>query len=256
MGLVSAVSFIVVVTMNVLANALPIAGITTGEVSDSYFNLFAPAGLTFAIWGLIYFLLAGFSIYSAFPRLLGEERHSEMVRRTAIWFTASNIFNSLWIFAWHYQQIGLSLILIILVFLTVGVVYHAVRAYPTSSTLERVFIKIPFQIYFGWLTVAVIANVTTWLVDRGWDGFGLPAAFWTVLVIVVAVGIGYLVLARNFDLPYIGVLVWALLGIVIKRVQTDPQVWSVIITAALAIVALVVLAVLEWRKHEERPAAA
>jgi hypothetical protein len=41
------------IVLNVLANALPLGGRTTGEISDAYPNLFAPAGYTFAIWGLI-----------------------------------------------------------------------------------------------------------------------------------------------------------------------------------------------------------
>jgi hypothetical protein len=43
-----------VLVTNALANALPIAGRTTGEVSDMYPNLFTPAGITFSIWGVLY----------------------------------------------------------------------------------------------------------------------------------------------------------------------------------------------------------
>jgi len=43
--------------INYLANAIPIADKNTGEVSDLYETLFAPAGFTFAIWGIIYLLL-------------------------------------------------------------------------------------------------------------------------------------------------------------------------------------------------------
>ena len=50
-------SYLIMITTNSLANILPINGQGTGEVSDSYPNLFAPAGITFAIWGLIYLLL-------------------------------------------------------------------------------------------------------------------------------------------------------------------------------------------------------
>jgi len=49
--------------MNILANALPINGLTTGEVSDNFENLFAPTGLTFSIWGLIYLFLGGYTLY-------------------------------------------------------------------------------------------------------------------------------------------------------------------------------------------------
>jgi len=56
-------AYLVMVLVNALANILPLNGVTTGEVSDSYPNLFAPAGLTFAIWGVIYLALAGYVLY-------------------------------------------------------------------------------------------------------------------------------------------------------------------------------------------------
>ena len=59
-GLV-AITFLAMVLVNALANILPINGRQTGEVSDAYGNLFAPAGITFAIWGVIYFLLGAHS---------------------------------------------------------------------------------------------------------------------------------------------------------------------------------------------------
>lgn len=52
-----AVTYLIMVIVNALANILPINGIDTGAISDSYPNLFAPAGLTFSIWGVIYLLL-------------------------------------------------------------------------------------------------------------------------------------------------------------------------------------------------------
>ena len=51
------VTYLAMVIVNILANTLPINGIDTGQVSDAYPNLFAPAPVTFAIWGLIYLLL-------------------------------------------------------------------------------------------------------------------------------------------------------------------------------------------------------
>jgi hypothetical protein len=45
---IAAATFILMVTVNALANILPINGIETGAVSDSYPNLFAPAGITFS----------------------------------------------------------------------------------------------------------------------------------------------------------------------------------------------------------------
>lgn len=47
--IVTAISFLIMITVNALANILPINGTTTGDVSDAYPNLFAPAGITFSI---------------------------------------------------------------------------------------------------------------------------------------------------------------------------------------------------------------
>ena len=55
--------YLVMVIVNGLANTLPLNGVTTGEVSEAYQNLFAPAGITFVIWGLIYLLLAVYVLY-------------------------------------------------------------------------------------------------------------------------------------------------------------------------------------------------
>jgi hypothetical protein len=59
----AAVFYVAMVVVNFLANGLPINNRSTGEISDAYFNLFAPAGITFSIWGLIYLLLGGYVIY-------------------------------------------------------------------------------------------------------------------------------------------------------------------------------------------------
>ena len=57
------VTYIAMVAVNYLANALPLNGRRTGEVSDAYPSLFTPAGLTFSIWGVIYLLLALHVLY-------------------------------------------------------------------------------------------------------------------------------------------------------------------------------------------------
>ena len=59
------IAVILTIIVNGLANLLPIAGKNTGELSDNIPNLFVPAGITFAIWGIIYFLIIMFATYLA-----------------------------------------------------------------------------------------------------------------------------------------------------------------------------------------------
>ena len=61
--IIAVIAYIGMVIVNFLATSLPINNRSTGAISDAYPNLFAPAGLTFSIWGLIYLLLAGYVIY-------------------------------------------------------------------------------------------------------------------------------------------------------------------------------------------------
>ena len=75
----AAVAFGVMVIINAAANLLPINGNTSGEVSDSYPNLFAPAGYTFVIWGVIYLLLG---LYSAWQ--LGYWREKNLIKKPSM----------------------------------------------------------------------------------------------------------------------------------------------------------------------------
>lgn len=94
--IITVVTYLTMILVNALANILPINGITTGEVSDSFSNLFAPAGITFAIWGVIYTLLLGYTIYQlGFFRSNKTEHHSRLLEKVSIAFSISSILNSL-----------------------------------------------------------------------------------------------------------------------------------------------------------------
>ena len=65
--------FILMIAVNALANTLPLGQGHTGAISNKYPNLFAPAPVTFSIWGVIYILVAFFVTYQfgMFNRYLG-----------------------------------------------------------------------------------------------------------------------------------------------------------------------------------------
>ena len=61
------VTIITTLVINVLANALPLNGLNTGQISDRFNVYFVPAGYVFSIWGLIYLVLIAFAIFQALP---------------------------------------------------------------------------------------------------------------------------------------------------------------------------------------------
>ncbi len=244
---VVAATYLIMVTVNALANAIPINGVTTGEVSDAYPDLFAPATITFSIWGLIYLLLAGYVLYQFgfFQADRGAARN-DLFQKIGIYFAISSVANALWIIAWHNFVIWLSLLLMIVVLICL--IQIATRLSEEEFSLkEKGFIRLPFSIYFGWITVATIANVTTFLVSIGWGGFGLPDQFWMVLILLVGAAIGIARMRRDMDIAYGLVIVWAYAGILIKHispVEFAGQYPAVIATTIIAIILLVVAKVI------------
>jgi hypothetical protein len=214
------------IVMNYLANALPLNNKTTGELSDSFPNLFVPAGITFTIWGVIYLLLIIFCII--------QFTTTDQITISNIgWlFGASCILNALWIVFWHYGKLPLTLIVMLGLLVTLIYINILIKDLPYG------IIKASFGIYLGWSCIATIANVTALLVNYKWNGAGISQETWTIIMISVGAIIASITLYR-LDNPFIGLsVIWAFIGIIIKR-QSDYR--SIVITAviALTIVALV-----------------
>lgn len=220
--------FAAMVVINYLANALPLNGKTTGSISDAYPNLFVPAGITFSVWGVIYILLMVFCVIQF------TTPHQAVIRSIGWLFGFSCIFNALWIVAWHYERLPLSLIVM------AGLLISLLWINIFTRELPYGLIKAAFGIYLGWICIATIANVTALLVNYGWSGSGMPEATWTVLMITVGTILVTLAIWR-FDNPYIGLsVVWAFIGIMIKR-QADVRSVFITATVAMILVALVVI---------------
>jgi hypothetical protein len=251
----AAATYVLMIVVNILANAIPINGQTTGEVSNSYPNLFAPAGITFAIWGLIYLLLAAFTLY-----LLGffqddsDFVKTDLLNKIGIVFSISSIANAAWIFAWHYHRIPLSMVLMLVILDCLIFINYLIKNEKLTAR-EKFFIGLPFSVYFGWITVATIANATTLLVSIGWDGFGISEPTWAVIIIIVGMLIGSLTIIKNKDIAYGLVMLWAYAGIYIKHVSESGfagQYPAVIYTVIACMICFVIAEVYVWVKLRKK----
>jgi hypothetical protein len=224
------------IVMNYLANALPLNNKTTGELSDSFPNLFVPAGITFLIWGVIYLLLLIYSI------LQFTSADKVTIENVSWLFAISCLFNALWIVAWHYGRLPMSLIIMS------GLLISLIYINMTISHLPTGIIKAAFGVYLGWICIATIANTTALLVRYDWNGFGISQEAWTIIMISIGAIIAILALYR-FNNPFIGlVVIWAFAGIIIKR-SADFR--SIVITAAacIAIVGIITILAFFRKKH-------
>ena len=213
--ILNAVTLVATLVMNWLANALPLNGRTTGQISDAFpTNVFTPASYVFAIWGVIYLGLIAFVAYQLTP----AGRRSPAVGRVAGWFALSNVANALWIVFWHYEIFPATMAAMLVLLVSLCAIVARLRAPRNAASAgERWLVYLPFSVYLGWISIASIANASIFLIDLGWDGGPLSPPIWGLLLLAVATGLGAWMVLRRGDLAYAAVLVWAFAGIAIKQ---------------------------------------
>lgn len=222
------VFFAGMIVMNYLANSLPLNDKTTGQLSDSFPNLFVPAGITFSIWGVIYLLLLAYCIFQF------RATHEMISFKIGWFFGISCILNALWIVFWHYGKLPLSMIVM------VGMLASLVYINILIRELPHGIIKASFGVYLGWICIATIANAVALLVHYNWQGFGLSEEIWTI-VMISAGALITMVSILNLKNPFIGLsVIWAFSGIILKR-HYDYR--SIVITAVIGIVLLATITV-------------
>lgn len=224
------VTVIIALTVNILASALPLNGQNTGEISDRFQVYFVPAGYVFAIWGIIYLGWIAFTIY----QFRSGQKGSPRLRKLGYLFALSNLANAAWLFCWHFNNFGLSVLVMLTLLGLLIASYLRLNINQVSVTrAERWSVDIPFSIYLGWITVATVANMTDWLYLVNWNGFGIPAMTWAVIMIAVASIVGLAMALLRRDAAYLFVLVWSFIGIAVKQTPAPLVVTSAWIAAAL-----------------------
>jgi len=229
MKYINLVLFTGMIVMNYLANALPLNNKNTGEISDSFPNLFVPAGITFSIWGIIYLLLIIYCVV----QFTGSDQTA--ISKIGLVFGISCVLNALWIVTWHYGRLNLSLLVM------AGMLVSLIYINMAVKDLLFGIIKAAFGVYLGWICIASIANVTALLVNYNWNGFGASQEIWTIIMIAIGALLVSLTI-YGISNPFIGLsVIWAFTGIIIKR-QDDYR--SIVITAFVAIIVVSAITIL------------
>jgi hypothetical protein len=207
------ITVLITITVNGLANALPLNGLNTGEISDRFHVYFVPAGYVFSIWGLIYLGLIAFAVFQALP----SQRQNPRLRAAGWWISLGGLANSAWIFLWHYLQFPLTLVAMLALLATLVITYLRLGIGRTPvPAAEKWTARVPFSIYLGWITVATVANATDVLDYLKWDRFGLAPELWMGIVLAAVLVITGLVIFTRRDVAYTLVILWALAGIALK----------------------------------------
>lgn len=227
--------------INYLSNTGLINNNTNATVSREVQNLFTPAGYAFSIWGIIYLLVLGFVIYQGLY-LFQKKPDTSLAEKMGFWFIISCMLNSLWLFAWLHEQLLLSVVIMALLLVSLLQIHFKTHKLNEKSTLKYTFlVRLPFSIYMGWISVALIANVAGYLTKIGWDGFGMSEVFWTITMISIA-GLLNLFVTWNRNLPEFALVgAWALIAIALANLEREQ---TISVTATVVAIVLILSSVL------------
>lgn len=232
--------------VNFLSNALPINNVTAAELSDSFNIFFVPAGYVFSIWGIIYIGLIAFSSFQA----TRTNRENTFFDKIFPLYLISCAANSIWLLAWHYKQVALSVVVMLV--LLGSLIFLQKNIYRVKDATKRFywFVTVPFNIYLGWISVATIVNITVLLFSLNWDGFGIAPQMWSGIMIIVAGLLGLIVSLYRKDIFFPLVIIWAINGIQAKFPTISEITSAVQVSFIILILAILWVIFGEFRRYK------
>ncbi len=239
------------VVFNALVNIIPLNGVSTGAVSDSYPNLFTPPGYVFAIWGVIYVLIITFAFY----QVRASQREEQYLQDIGLLYVFGAIANIVWLILFHYSYgapeillltpipIILLLVILLYTYVRLGI---GVKPVPRNQKLA---VHLPISVYAGWISLATIANIASFL---NVVVPGIPYAtqeLWTSAVILIALLITLLMIVLRRDFAFPLVVIWAAIGIATKQAASALIFWTAIASVIGIVVALLIVPLLVKETH-------
>jgi benzodiazapine receptor len=248
--LVTVLTYLLTMVVNVAANALPINGQLTAEISDRFTVFVIPAGYVFAIWGVIYLFLGAFTVWQALPR----NREDATLRSLGYLPALSGVLNAVWVVLFQYELFVLTVPVMLALLVTLITIH--LRLWARRDAMRGTsfwMVRVPFSIYLGWITVATIANIAQTLDSLGFTAFGIEPTVVASAVLLVGLAIAATFVYRFRDVPYGLVIVWAYVGIVVK--EQDTALVPVVAGVGAAVIAgLVVWALASRGRRTPTPA--
>jgi hypothetical protein len=223
--------------VNVLSNIFPLNGLSIGEISNTLFKnvLIIPANYAFAIWGLIYLGLFALGIYQVLP----NQRHDFDLRKTGYLLVVACFAQVIWVYLFLSRLFSLSVVAMLGILLPLIVIYIRLGIGTNSvSRIKKWCIHIPISIYLAWISVATIVNVACALSFVGWNGWGISAEVWTVIMLLVAAALAIFIAVQRRDVAYTGVVVWAMMAIALKQ-WNNPTLRILALACAAVLVLLI-----------------
>lgn len=244
---INAALLLVTLVINTLGAIGLINGSTQKEISDRYMTLITPGPSTFSIWSVIYALLIASVLVMALKK--NDPYYQRAVDELTVWFRVSSILNLAWIVAFSFEQLELSLLLILAFAVSLALLGQRLLKIQKG---RRWLLPLSFGLYNGWLMIATVVNAAAMLVKLDWGGFGLTDEIWAIAILAIAILLVIIVVARlrNAVLPL--PVAWAYLGInqfLGSPAGFDNQYPTLAVAALIGMGLLVAVAVIQFVRN-------
>lgn len=231
------ISYFVMIVTSTFSLIQPFSGRTIQKIAQSYPNYVTPLDFFHLIWVLIYVLMGLYVIYQ-----LDIFKHnfskigSNILLRSQIYVIAYCWLEVIWIFAWFFDYIALSLV-IVLAMLICSMLFCKAICTADLSKQGVLFIRLPSSILYGWLTSSFVMNFVILLISIGFKGGKIPIPIWVSGTLLVTAIYAVIRTYRNRDVIYCLTILWSYIGILIRHMVelkgSQPLIISVVAFSVL-----------------------
>ncbi len=215
-----------------------------GTTSTATNPLIVPAPWAFAIWAPIYLGLIAFPLYQLFRQ---RDNHAAWVPLRQ-WFAANVVANGVWLAFASYDWQWLTVAVIVFMLISLFRINQLLRTIEASNAdLNYWLERLVFSLYFAWITLATVLNVSSALHFYGWAGWGVSEVTWTIIMVLIAALIAGYTSRRYQDVAYAAVVIWAFVALAAKHWGAQTQVLSYVAGAVAVVFAGI--AVWNWRSR-------
>lgn len=219
--------------INGVAGSKGLFGNTVGEISDSIPNQFTPAGYAFSIWSVIFLSQIILSVSLVIKAFKNEA--SSFAKQINL-YSLLHILNIGWIFCWHSLQFGLSVLVMLALLFVLSKIYllNKKQLKPNTNLLNW-----STHLYYGWITVATVANITAFLVHQNVN-LSLTKGTWAAIMVAIATLIYLTMTLKEKAYVFTLVGVWSLIAIAVKQNDGNITVfYTAVISASILLIAII-----------------
>lgn len=230
---------IIIVIWNGIAGSQGVNGKTVGELSDEYNNLITPAGYAFLIWGFIFIALLLFCGYQI-KKVFIDKSDDDFVLHVGYWYSLANIMNGLWLIFWLNEDVGISVIVMTILLISLLMVIIRLGIFDKEkSTGHKAFVQWPIGIYTGWISIAIIANIASYLTKIEFS-FLFSEEIWAISLMVIATVINIYMVYKRGVISYGLVGIWALVAISARHQgEIESLYYTSLITAGIIALSII-----------------